>query len=105
MEPHAAGTTRVGIEILTDWLNARDRDAKQRAIDHVVETIIIDADDDAVPGFSSKSMANAINAVTGLLNVGMLLLLTLAKAPGATDDETFEEAGKILRALALDLPD
>jgi hypothetical protein len=83
----ATGSTRVGIECLTLWMES-DR---HFAIDHVRRLM----DDPEGPG--------AYGPIVGLLNLSMLLAVELAKAQGAEDVK--EWAREYLRNLSAQLPD
>jgi hypothetical protein len=73
---------RVAVECLSLWLE-QDR---QQAIDHIANLQV----DPSGPG--------PTNLIGGLLNLSSWLVLTLASAQGATNDEELrEKAGVLLR--------
>ena len=86
MNPVTA-STRVAIEFLTVWLEGD----KQFATEHI-NRVLKDPDG---PG--------AGEAIVGLLNLGMMLAVELAKAQGAEDLQ--ERIGKYLSDLSAKLPE
>ena len=86
----ATGNTRVAIEFLTLWLEP-DR---QRAAAHIRMAL---GDPDG---------PDAAGIIAGQCNLGMLLVLMLAKERGAISaDQLRTEAGEILQDLSRDLPE
>jgi hypothetical protein len=86
----ATANTRVAIEFLTLWMEP-DR---WGAAEHI-ERVLNDPDGPGAPSI-----------VTGLCNLGHLLVVMLAKERGATTaDELQAKAGEILHKLSRDLPE
>jgi hypothetical protein len=84
---HATAATRVAIECLTLWLES-DRPSAAKRIARLQH-------DPDGPG--------ADTIIVGLLNLGMLLVVELARAQGAED--LCKRAGEILRNLSPRLPE
>jgi hypothetical protein len=83
----ATAATRVAIEFLTLWLEPDP----QRAAAHI-RMVLGDPDG-----------PDAGSIIAGQCNLGMILVLELAKAQGAEDPP--ERAGEILRELSRQLPE
>lgn len=83
----ATAATRVAIEFLTLWLEPN----RQRAAAHIKMAL---GDPDG---------PDAASIIAGQCNLGMMLVLELAKAQGAEDLR--ERAGEILRELSRQLPE
>lgn len=84
--------TRVAIECLTLWMEPDD-EARYRAVQHISH-LVHDADG---PG--------AVNIISGLLDLNMFLMTSLAKECGAGEKDLLTIAGDFLRDLSLHLPD
>jgi hypothetical protein len=84
--------TRVAIECLTLWMEPDD-EARYRAVQHISHLV----HDAAGPG--------AVNIISGLLDLNMFLVTSLAKECGAGEEELRTVAGDFLRDLSLQLPD
>ena len=87
-----ADNTRVAIECLTLWMES-DHEARRRAVQHISH-LVHDADG---PG--------AINIISGLLDLNMFLVMSLAKECGAGEDDLVTMGGDFLRNLSLHLAD
>jgi hypothetical protein len=83
----ATASTRVAVECLTLWMES-DR---LGAAEHI-ERVLSDPDGPAAPSI-----------IAGQCNLGMLLVLMLAKERGAGADDMMETAHGILRDLSRDL--
>ena len=83
--------TRVAIEFLTFWMEPGE-DAPRPAAEHIERVL-----DHPTPAQAE--------AIAGLLNLSTLLVVSLAKAWGAADDDVGERAGEILRELSPHLPE
>jgi hypothetical protein len=90
----ATASTRVGIEFLTLWMESGDA-ARLSAIQHI-QRILNEPDGPSA----------AMSIISGLLNLSMLLVFTLAREQGAeTDDALTEKAGDILRDWSRQFPE
>jgi hypothetical protein len=78
--------TRVAIEFLTLWMEPGD-DAPRPAAKHI----------DGVLDHPTPAQAEAI---AGLLHLNVLLVASLARAWGASEDDVALRAGEILRDMA-----
>jgi hypothetical protein len=88
----ATDNNRVAIECLTLWMKTDD-EARFRAVQHISH-LVHDADG---PG--------AVNTISGLLDLSMFLVTSLAKECGADDADVLTMAGDFLRDLTPQLPE
>jgi hypothetical protein len=85
-------TTRVAIECLTLWMEPDD-EARYRAVQHIAH-LVHDADG---PG--------AVNIISGLLDLSMFLVISLARECGVGEADLLTTAVDFLRDLSLQLPE
>jgi hypothetical protein len=88
----ATGSTRVAIEFLTLWLEPGEQGARRQTADHIARVLYEEGED-------------PVSVIAGQLNLGMLLVLRLAKERGATEADMFQKAADILRDLSRRLPE
>ncbi|MGH3480465.1 MAG: hypothetical protein ACRDQD_26980 [Nocardioidaceae bacterium] len=92
-QPHLeTDNTRVALECLTLWMEPAD-EARYRAVQHISH-LVHDADG---PG--------AVNIISGLLDLSMFLVMSLARECGAGDEDLLTMAGDFLRQLSPQLPE
>jgi hypothetical protein len=85
----ATAATRLAVEFLTLWLESDRQGAAQH-----IERVVSDPSGPAVHSI-----------IAGQCNLGMFLVLMLAKERGAGADNIMETAHGILRDLSRDLPE
>ena len=81
--------TRVAVECLTIWLEAD----KEKAAEHIAHLQ------------HSPNGPGATTIISGFLNLGELLVLSLAKERGANAGNVRQKAGDILREWSPQLPE
>jgi hypothetical protein len=81
--------TRVAVECLTIWLETD----KEKAAEHIAHLQ------------HSPDGPGATTMISGFLNLGELLVLSLAKERGAGGEDIRQKAGDILREWSVQLPE
>ena len=90
MDPRTK-TTRVGVELLTLWMETGQAE-RWAAAEHIQQLVADPNEPDA-------------EIIVGLLNLGMFLAITAAKAAGAPDHEMLDGARQIVRTISAGLPE
>lgn len=88
----ATPVTRQAIEFLTLWLEG-DPDDRDAAVRHIASVLVADP---------SNSKAGAF---AGTLNLGLMLLMSLAEHEAEPGQDPLEAARRILQELSLALPE